>query len=161
MGRPSSFAAIIEGVKSWIEISRANLVHNLRAVQSLAGSDVETLAVIKANGYGHDATVTAQILSEAGIHWLGVTDAEEGVRVRSAVGWSKPAILVMSGSEPVDEDMDAERRNERPDFVQHRMARPQITESDATDQRQRDDGGDKVLPERHAGRDRLDRQLRV
>src|ERR1700761_8064331 len=84
MGRPSSFAAIIEGVKSWIEISRANLVHNLRAVQSLAGSDVETLAVIKANGYGHDATVTAQILSEAGIHWLGVTDAEEGVRVRSA-----------------------------------------------------------------------------
>lgn len=101
-GRPSSFAAIIESVKSWIEISRANLIHNLRAVQALAGSDVETLAVIKANGYGHDATVTAQILAEAGVHWLGVTDAEEGVRVRSAVGWSKPAILVMSGSEPAD-----------------------------------------------------------
>jgi alanine racemase len=89
-------------MKSWIEISRANLGHNLRAVQTLAGPAVETLAVIKADGYGHDATLVAQVLAEAGAPWLGVTDADEGVRVRSAVGWSKPRILVMCGSEPAD-----------------------------------------------------------
>ena len=89
-------------MKSWIEISRANLVHNLQAVQSLAGPDVETLAVVKANGYGHDANTVAQLLAEKGARWLGVTDAEEGMRVRSALGDLAPRILVMSGSEPAD-----------------------------------------------------------
>jgi alanine racemase len=85
-------------VKSWVEISSARLVANLRAVQAAAGEGVETLAVVKANGYGHEAPLVAQALTAAGLHWLGVSDVDEGARVRKAVG-DATRILVMCGME--------------------------------------------------------------
>jgi alanine racemase len=88
-------------VKSWIEISAARLAHNLHAVQAAVGAETEVLAVVKANGYGHDAVLAAQALVEAGVRWLGVSDAEEGARVRRTVG-AAPRILVMCGTEAAD-----------------------------------------------------------
>jgi alanine racemase len=88
-------------VKTWAEISGARLVENLRAVQSVVGSGVETLAVVKANGYGHDAGLVARVLVDAGVHWLGVSDVEEGARMRAAIG-EQARVLVMSGAEPND-----------------------------------------------------------
>jgi len=85
-------------VKSWVEISGTRLVENLRVVQAVAGAGVETLAVVKANGYGHDAALVARVLVDAGIGWLGVSDVEEGVRVRRPVG-SSARVLVMCGME--------------------------------------------------------------
>jgi alanine racemase len=79
-----------------MEISGARLVKNLRAVQSVVGAEVETLAVVKANGYGHDAALVARVLSGAGLRWLGVSDVEEGARVR---GVTAARILVMCGME--------------------------------------------------------------
>ncbi len=84
-------------MKSWIEISSAKLVENLRAVQSVAGAAVETLAVVKANGYGHDAALVAQTLAGGGARWLGVSDVEEGARVRQTLGHGGTRILVMCG----------------------------------------------------------------
>ncbi len=89
------------GVKSWVEVSGARMVENLRAVQAVVGADVETLAVVKANGYGHDAVLVAGALVEAGVHWLGISDVEEGARVRAAVG-EEPRLLVMCGMEVAD-----------------------------------------------------------
>jgi alanine racemase len=87
-------------VKSWMEISGAGLVENLRAVQAAAGEGVEVLAVVKANGYGHDAAVVARVLVEAGIRWLGVSDVEEGTRVRRALGArDSTRVMVMCGME--------------------------------------------------------------
>jgi alanine racemase len=86
-------------VKSWMEISGARLVENLRAIQALVGAEVETLAVVKANGYGHDAALVARVLSDAGLRWLGVSDVDEGVRVR---GVTDARILVMCGMEAGD-----------------------------------------------------------
>ena len=57
--------------------------------------------MIKANAYGHGATLCAEHLVNAGARWLGVTNAEEGARVRTAVG-AAPRILVMSGFLPPD-----------------------------------------------------------
>jgi alanine racemase len=84
-------------VKSWMEISGARLVENLRAVQAVVGTEVETLAVVKANGYGHDAAMVARVLVDAGLGWLGVSDVEEGVGVRAAC--PEVRILVMCGME--------------------------------------------------------------
>ena len=88
-------------MNNWIEISGPNLQHNFHALQAAAGPATEVLAVIKANAYGHGAPLCAQHLVAAGAQWLGVTCAEEGVRVRAAAG---PAarILVMSGFLPPD-----------------------------------------------------------
>ena len=84
-----------------MEVSGARLVENLRAVQAVAGASVETLAVVKANGYGHDGVLVAQLLLDAGVRWMGVSDVEEGVRVRAAVG-DGPRLLVMCGIELAD-----------------------------------------------------------
>jgi alanine racemase len=87
-------------MKSWTEISEARLRSNLHAIQT-AARPAQLLAVVKANAYGHDAALVAPVLTAAGVTWLGVTDTDEALRVRSAVG-DEPRILVMSGLEPAD-----------------------------------------------------------
>jgi alanine racemase len=99
-------------VKSWIEVSEQRLAQNYRAAQGVveqeSGAGSALLAVIKANGYGHGASICAPVLARAGAEWLGVTDAAEGATVRAgltAAGIAKPAqpkILVMCGHLPED-----------------------------------------------------------
>ena len=72
-------------------------MENLRAVQAVAGPAVETLAVVKANGYGHDGELCAGVLVGAGARWLGVSDVEEGARIRESLGHGSTRILVMCG----------------------------------------------------------------
>jgi len=98
----------IEVVKSWLEISEERLAANFRALGRVTGDGVTVLAVVKADAYGHGATVCAPALARAGAEWLGVTDAAEGAVVHAALteaaGQVKlpkipkiPKILVMSG----------------------------------------------------------------
>jgi len=82
-----------------VEISKARLKENLRAIQSVAGAGVEVLAVVKANGYGHDAAICGPALVEAKAKWLGVSDVEEGALVRKQLGESSTRMLVMCGME--------------------------------------------------------------
>ena len=94
-------------MKSWIEISAERLRANQAAVQEAAGADFELLCVIKADAYGHSAELCARVLVEAGAHWLGVGDLEEGIRVREALCHAglndrNTHILVMCGFEPED-----------------------------------------------------------
>jgi alanine racemase len=89
-------------LKSWVEISGAKLAENFRAVQAVAGMGVETLAVIKANAYGHGAVLCAPVLVEAGAKWLGVSDVEEGAALREAFPHSGWRLLVMCGMDLVD-----------------------------------------------------------
>lgn len=97
--------------KSWLEISAARLRHNYDVLLDEAtvdGSRLPVMAVIKADAYGHGAEICAPVLASAGAQWLGVMDAEEGVRVRDAVtrslqqGETRPGILIMCGMLPED-----------------------------------------------------------
>jgi alanine racemase len=90
-----------EAVKSWVEIDGARLVENLRAAQDVAGAGVTVLAVVKADGYGHGAEAVAGVLAGAEVGWFGVSDVEEGIRVRGAVG-SGSHVVVMCGLEVAD-----------------------------------------------------------
>ncbi len=69
-----------------------------------AGPDAEPLAVIKADAYGHGATLCAPALVSAGARWLGVTDVEEGALVRQTLGEITTRIMMMCGMEPADAD---------------------------------------------------------
>lgn len=89
-------------MKSWIEISSPRLQQNFAAVRAAAGPATEVLAVIKADAYGHGAAICAPVLAAAGAHWLGVTDVEEGIAVRAALGESSTRILVLCGMEPAE-----------------------------------------------------------
>jgi alanine racemase len=89
-------------VKSWVEVSGARLGENFRAIRAVAGSSVETLAVIKADAYGHNAAICAAVLVEAGARWLGVGDVEEGAAVRAVLAHGGVRLLVMGGMEIAD-----------------------------------------------------------
>ena len=89
-------------MNNWIEVSEPHLAANFRSLQQAAGPATEILAVIKANAYGHGAELCAEILERAGARWLGVTCAEEGVRIRAALSDPGTRIMVMSGFLPED-----------------------------------------------------------
>lgn len=98
-------------MKNRVEISEQRLAANYRLLAETAGKEAAVLAVVKADAYGHGAEICAPVLSRAGAEWFGVTDAAEGVAVRSALAATdaskaqQPRILVMS--EALDEDADA------------------------------------------------------
>jgi alanine racemase len=79
----------------WAEISRSRLLENYRLLRRLVG-DAELLAIIKANGYGHDALACAKMVVAENPHaWLGVTGVEEGAAVRVV---APQARIVVMGS---------------------------------------------------------------
>jgi len=93
-------------VKSWIDVSGERLAANYRAVQA-AAPGFELMAVVKADAYGHGAEQCALVLAAAGAQWFGVTDLEEGERVRRTLretGWAAEDkhVVVLSGFEPED-----------------------------------------------------------
>ena len=57
----------------------ANVVH----LRELIGTP-HTMAVVKANAYGHGAVPVAQTALAAGVDWLGVADIEEALELRAA-----------------------------------------------------------------------------
>jgi alanine racemase len=89
-------------LKSWVEISSAVLAQNFRAVQAVAGDEVEVIPVIKADAYGHGATICAPVLVEAGAKWLGIDDVAEGADIRKVSPHSGTRLLVMCGMELAD-----------------------------------------------------------
>ena len=97
-------------MKSWIEISESRLRDNVAAIRAAAGENVNVLAVIKADGYGHGAELIAPVLVDAGVTWLGVGDVDEGARVRRALGNHDAHVLVMCGMEAGDADRIVEHR---------------------------------------------------
>ena len=83
-GRPTT--AFIDG---------AALRGNLAAVRAAVASDVAVLAAVKADAYGHGATLVAPVLAAAGADVFGVATVAEGIELREA-GITQP-VLVLSG----------------------------------------------------------------
>jgi alanine racemase len=86
----------------WAEISRSKLLHNFGLLRRLA-APAERQAVVKANAYGHGSAMCSRLLAAHGAKWLGVTDVDEGVRVRAActeAGARDVEILAMCGLWP-------------------------------------------------------------
>jgi alanine racemase len=84
------------------EINVGALRHNLREVRALVGAGVSILAVVKANGYGHGAVVSARAFVAEGAGRLGVATLDEGAELRAA-GLRVP-ILLLGGVSPGQAD---------------------------------------------------------
>jgi len=98
---PDRRSLILDG-RTWAEVSLAALGENFHAVQKHVGKGVTICAVVKADGYGHGAIECARALESAGASWLGVTDAAEGLALRSA--GVNARILLMTGIWKGEED---------------------------------------------------------
>jgi alanine racemase len=87
--------SILEGRPTWAQIDLAALAANFRLVKNHVGSEVNVMAVMKANAYGHGAVECAQRLEREGANWFGVALPEEGIELRNA-GIKRP-VLCLAG----------------------------------------------------------------
>lgn len=67
----------------WLELSRANLLHNLAGIRNLA-EPARVMAVLKANAYGAGAAGMARVLQEGGVTRFAVATPGEAVELREA-----------------------------------------------------------------------------
>ena len=77
--------------RCWAEIDQNALRHNAVVVRERIGADVELLAVVKANGYGHGIVGVAKALTQ-GAQLFGVANLEEAVTLRKEV-WQPIIVL--------------------------------------------------------------------
>jgi alanine racemase len=89
------------------EISLSRLRHNMGTVRALTGPDVQIMAMVKANAYGHGIKTVSEEFLKAGASYLGVAYLEEGVFLRRS-GIDAP-ILVCG----------AINTDQIPDFLEH------------------------------------------
>lgn len=92
----------------WVEIDLNNIKHNYNEARRLVGPNVQIMAVIKADAYGHGAVEVAMTLSEAGAERFGVAIMNEAVQLRKA-GIDKPIFIL--GWTPMDEYRQALKHN--------------------------------------------------
>lgn len=67
-----------------ITIDTAALTHNYQLVSSALPENVELLAMVKGDGYGHGMIESARAFARAGCHIFGVAELCEGVCLREA-----------------------------------------------------------------------------
>jgi alanine racemase len=88
--------------RSYVLVSLGQIARNYRAVRAAVGPDVEVMAVVKADAYGHGALAVSRTLVREGAKWLAVSSVDEGVALRLA---GIPArILVMAGFLPQEKE---------------------------------------------------------
>ena len=95
---------MLPGIVTWAEIDLDAIAHNVSAYKRHVGPNVEVMAVVKANAYGHGALPVARAALQAGATRLAVHRLIEGVELRQ--GGIDAPILVMgytpsSGAEMV------------------------------------------------------------
>ncbi len=69
---------------TWVEIDLEAIGNNVRRIAQIVGSNVQILAVLKADGYGHGAAKVAHTVLNNGAHWLGVACLGEAIALRQA-----------------------------------------------------------------------------
>jgi alanine racemase len=85
--------------RSYVLISRRQLLDNYCSVRDAVGAGVDVMAVVKADAYGHGAAEVSRVLVDAGARWLAVSSVDEGVALRQR-GIREPRVLVMGGVLP-------------------------------------------------------------
>jgi alanine racemase len=80
-------------VRTWIEVDRGALEHNLIVFRSLLPPGCRLMAICKSNAYGHGLYDLAPVLEEMGADWFGVDSIVEAVTLRKK-GVKKPMLVL-------------------------------------------------------------------
>ena len=75
-------------------IYKDNLEYNLKQIRKYVKPEVKLCVAVKADGYGHNAVLTAQIAEKVGASFVAVATVEEGIELRD--GGIKCGILLLS-----------------------------------------------------------------
>ena len=79
--------------RAWIEVKGKALETNVRQLRTKLRKNCQFMAVVKADGYGHDAKVVSDHAIKGGASELGVATLEEGIKLRS-FGVKKPILIL-------------------------------------------------------------------
>ncbi|MFA6321674.1 MAG: alanine racemase, partial [Candidatus Omnitrophota bacterium] len=80
---------------TWAEIDLKAIEHNCRQVKRLLGRNINIMAVVKANAYGHGIVEVSTVLEKIGVNYLGVATTDEAVRLRE-YGIKTPILVLGS-----------------------------------------------------------------
>jgi alanine racemase len=93
---------------TWAEVDLDRIKNNVKGIKDHLPDDVEFIAVVKANAYGHGDSQVAEAALEAGATMLAVAFMDEALALRKK-GITAP-ILVLGASRPGDVNIAAEER---------------------------------------------------
>ena len=79
--------------RSWVEIDLDNIEHNIQQIRALIGYDVELMACVKADAYGHGSGIVSLFLERIGVDSFGVSNINEAEVLRKA-GIKKPILIL-------------------------------------------------------------------
>ena len=79
--------------RAWIEVRAKAIETNVRQLRSKLSKSCEFMAVVKADGYGHDAKVVSDYAIKGGASQLGVATLKEGIKLRS-LEVTKPILIL-------------------------------------------------------------------
>ncbi|MEH7381177.1 alanine racemase [Bacillus sp. JJ1533] len=92
---------------TWVEVDLDCIFENVKNMKSFLPEQVDIMAVVKANAYGHGDVEVAKTALEAGASHLAVAFIDEGISLRHA-GINDP-ILVLGASRPTDAEIAAQQ----------------------------------------------------
>jgi len=79
--------------RAWIEVKGKAIETNVRQLRSKLSKNCQFMAVVKADGYGHDAKIVSEYAIKGGASQLGVATLNEGIKLRSS-GVKKPILIL-------------------------------------------------------------------
>jgi len=79
--------------RAWIEVKGKAIETNVRHLRTKLSKNCQFMAVVKADGYGHDAKVVSDYAIKGGASQLGVATLKEGIKLRS-FGVKKPILIL-------------------------------------------------------------------
>lgn len=94
------------GHRSWIVINLSTLKNNLNVYNASIPSNLQIMAVVKADAYGHGDKLVAKYLSDYEINHFAVSNIDEAIHIREA--GAKGQILIL-GYTPVERAGDLEK----------------------------------------------------
>ena len=85
--------------RSWVEVYLKQIIKNYRIYKQALAKDVQIMAVIKADAYGHGDAMVARTLSSLGVNLFAVSNIDEAVGLRNA--GINGEILILGYSSPM------------------------------------------------------------
>ncbi len=79
--------------RAWIEVKGIAIETNVRQLRSKLSKNCQFMAVVKADGYGHDAKLVSEYAIKGGASQLGVATLNEGIKLRTS-GVKKPILIL-------------------------------------------------------------------
>jgi len=70
--------------RAWIEVKAKAIELNVRQLREKLSKNCQFMAVVKADGYGHDAKLVSEYAIKGGASQLGVATLNEGIKLRSS-----------------------------------------------------------------------------